>query len=90
MSGGGTLVEAGATLVWGDINTDLLTTALPFQVTLTAAGEDKQPLPDYCGQLTVSALTTKVCLSEGFEGRRLGLWCAPTQSAPQQDRPRKC
>jgi hypothetical protein len=73
--------EVPARLVWGEIsNQHLLTTALPFRVTLTAVGEDKEPLPDYCGQLTISALTAKVCLSEGFEGERLGLWCAAAAS----------
>jgi len=78
-STGGAMIETSARLVWGELsNEHMLTTALPFRVTVTAVGDDKEPLPDYCGQLTISALTSKVCLSEGFEGRRLGLWCAAT------------
>ena len=78
-SSGGGMVDEPARLVWGDIsNPHMLTTALPFRVTLTAVRRrDEEPLPDYCGQLTISALTVKVCLSEGFEGRRLGLWYVP-------------
>ena len=73
-----------AKLIWGDISNQqtMLTTALPFRVSLTAVGEDKEPLPDYTGQLTISALTAKICLSEGFEGRRLGLWCALYRPSP--------
>ena len=63
-----------AKLVWGEL-TDMLTTAMPFRVSVSAVGDDKQPLSDYRGQLTVSAVVSKVCLVEGFEGRRLGLWC---------------
>jgi len=77
-TGGAMIEEAPARLIWGELEEHMLTAALPFRVTLTAVGEDKEPLPDYCGQLTISALTAKVCLAEGFEGRRLGLWCAPT------------
>ena len=79
-NGGGMMIDTPAKLIWGEISSDhMLTTALPFPVTLTAVGEDKEPLPDYSGQLTISALTTKVCLSEGFEGQRLGLWYARAQ-----------
>ena len=66
-----------AKLVWGELGNQLLTTALPFRVQVHVVGEDKEPLEDYAGQLTITALTAKVCLSEGFEGRRLGLWYAP-------------
>ena len=63
-----------AKLVWGELGEQMLTTALPFRVQVFAVGEDKEPLQDYCGHLTITALTTKLCLLEGFEGRRLGLW----------------
>lgn len=74
----GTMVERQARFVWGDLSEHNLTTALPFRVELTAIGEDKERLTDYAGQLTISALTSRVCLFEGFEREtnRLGLWCA--------------
>ena len=68
------MVETPARLVaklTGD--TKLLCTALPFRVQLSAVDDADEPLADYCGHLTISAVTAKVCLSEGFEGRRLGL-----------------
>jgi len=72
----GTMVERQARFVWGDLSEHNLTTALPFRVELTAIGEDKERLTDYAGQLTISALTSRVCLFEGFEREtnRLGLW----------------
>jgi hypothetical protein len=70
------MVEDTARLVWGKVETGSMTTGLPFRVQLTAENEIGEQLTDYCRQLTITALTSKVCLSEGFEGRRLGLWCA--------------
>ena len=67
--------QTPARLVW-DEPSDMLTTALPFRVHLSAMGEDKEIISDYEGHLTISAVTAKVCLAEGFEGGRLGLWCA--------------
>eukprot|EP00966_Prymnesium_polylepis_P189619 4393506-Prymnesium_polylepis.1 len=37
-------------------------------------------MTDYEGTVQITALTTRVCLAEGFENRRLGLWtpaCLP-------------
>ena len=79
------MVETTAKLVWGEL-ADMLTTALPFRVVVTAENENKEPLSDYSGHLTISALTPKVCLSEGFEGRRLGLWCAATRTTTRHSR----
>lgn len=62
-----------AKLVWGEPS-GMLTTALPFRVSVSAVGENKEPLSDYQGHLTISAVTSKVCLAENFEDGRLGLW----------------
>ena len=35
-----------AKLIWGELNTDMLNTALPFKVSVSAVGEDKQPISD--------------------------------------------
>ena len=64
---------ASAKLVWGEVS-DMLTTALPFRVRVSAVGGDKEPVPDYNGHLTITALTAKTALLEGFENSRLGLW----------------
>ena len=69
----GSIVEQRATLVWGELS-DLLTTALPFRVTLTAENENKEKVSDYSGKVTITAVTSKLCLSEGFEKQALGLW----------------
>ena len=64
-----------AKLVWGELNVDMINTALPFKVSVSAVGEDKQPINNYEGHLTISAVQSQVCLAEGFESGRLGLWC---------------
>jgi hypothetical protein len=56
-----------AKLVWGELNVDMINTALPFKVSVSAVGEDKQPINNYEGHLTISAVQSKVCLAEGFE-----------------------
>jgi len=62
-----------ATLVWGELS-DMLTTSLPFRVAVSAVGDDKKLITDYQGHVTITAVMAKVCLAEGFEGGRLGLW----------------
>ena len=74
MASSSTMVESSAKLVWGPLTDTSLTTALPFRVSISAENEQKELISDYSGQLTITALTPKVCLSGGFEGRRLGLW----------------
>ena len=70
------MVEAVPKFVWGELPpSNSLTTALPFLVKLSVVNESKDLMVDYQGNVQVSALTCKVCLAEGFESRRLGLWC---------------
>ena len=57
---------------------EVVLSTLPFKVSVSAVGEDKQPISDYEGHLTISAVQSKVCLAEGFESGRLGLWCVPS------------
>jgi hypothetical protein len=65
--------SVSARLVWGELS-DMLTTALPFRVQLSAKNDDDETIREYAGQLAISAVTVKVCLAEGFEGGKLGLW----------------
>lgn len=75
--GGECMDETPARLVWGPLpEPNTVTTALPFKVNLTAQNDDKELLHNYEGTMSVSAITPKVCLAEGFEGAKLGLWCA--------------
>ena len=78
--------EEHVRLVWEEPS-EMLMTGLPFRVGLSAVGEDKELIQDYHGHLTITAVTSKLCLAEGFEGRRLGLWCdAPSagSAAPRR------
>ena len=78
---GGSMVEAVPKFVWGELpSSNSLTTALPFLVKLSVVNESKDLMVDYQGSVQVSALTCKVCLAEGFESRRLGLWCGSHRS----------
>jgi len=63
-----------------DLHRLLHQTALPFLVKLSVVDEAKEPMVDYQGSVQITALTRKVCLAEGFENRRMGLWtpaCLP-------------
>mmetsp|Transcript_4603 Transcript_4603/g.11213 ORF Transcript_4603/g.11213 Transcript_4603/m.11213 type:complete len:540 (+) Transcript_4603:63-1682(+) len=78
--GGGSMVEATPKFVWEKIPGNTLTTALPFLVKLSAVNEDKELMVDYEGNVQISALACTVCLAEGFDNNRLGLWqpaCLP-------------
>jgi hypothetical protein len=71
----GQMVEATPRFVWGELpSNNNLTTALPFLVKLSVETENKELMTDYQGSVQISALTSKVCLAEGFESKRLGLW----------------
>jgi hypothetical protein len=74
MASSSTMVESTAKLVWGKLSDTPLTTALPFRVSVTAENEQKEVMSEYSGQLTITAISPKICLFEGFENRRLGLW----------------
>ena len=61
--------------VWGDEVGRNVTTSLPFHVKLDVLNEHDEPMSDYAEIITISAVTTTICLREGFEDRQLGLWC---------------
>jgi hypothetical protein len=62
--------------VWGGEVGRNVTTSLPFLVKLDVLNEHDEPMSDYAEVITISAVTTTICLREGFEDRQLGLWCA--------------
>ena len=62
--------------VWGGEVGRNVTTSLPFLVKLDVLNEHDEPMSDYAEIITISAVTTTICLREGFEDRQLGLWCA--------------
>ena len=61
--------------VWGGEVGRNVTTSLPFLVKLDVLNEHDEPMSDYAEVITISAVTTTICLREGFEDRQLGLWC---------------
>ena len=75
--------EVGATsrmmveskFVWGGEVGRNVTTSLPFLVKLDVLNEHDDPMSDYAEIITISAVTTTICLREGFEDKCLGLWC---------------
>merc|ERR1719221_1350983 len=67
------LYEVHPRLIWDEVPKEP-TTSLPFLVRLRIEGEDEEVLTDYSSSVTIQAVTTKVCLAEGFERRSLGLW----------------
>ena len=61
--------------VWGNEVGLNVTTSLPFLVKLDVLNENDEPMSDYAEIITISAVTTTVCLQEGFEDKQLGRWC---------------
>ena len=70
------MVERTPRFVWEELPVSNMTTALPFQTRLQIVDDDKELMTDYSGSIQISAVTSKLCLAEGFENKRLGLWCA--------------
>ena len=65
--------EKTPSLEWKPLPDDL-TTSLPFEATLAVVDDEGQPLTELREQVSVSAITSKVCLAEGFEKESMGLW----------------
>ena len=65
--------EKTPSLEWKPLPDDL-TASLPFEATLAVVDDEGQPLTELREQVSVSAITSKVCLAEGFEKESMGLW----------------
>ena len=65
--------EKTPSLEWKPLPDDL-TTSLPFEAALAVVDDEGQPLTELREQVSVSAITSKVCLAEGFEKESMGLW----------------
>ena len=68
-----TMVESTPHFLWGEMPPSI-TTSLPFLVKIQICDESKKPMSDYSGSIRITAVTTTVCLAEGFEHHSLGLW----------------
>ena len=60
-------------LVWEELPKEPKT-SLPFRVRLRVEADGGERQAAYKGAVTISAVSTRACLSEGFEKRSLGLW----------------
>jgi len=67
------MVESTPRFVWGELPPSI-TTSLPFLVHLSVVNDHDKPMSEYAGNITIHAITSKVCLAEGFERKNLGLW----------------
>jgi hypothetical protein len=76
-----TLLETHTCFAVEELEQQQLTSSLPFRVKLRANDEHGKLLDAYSGEVTLSAVSSKTCLAEGFERKTLGRWCVAAAAA---------